>query len=284
MFTTINNNFKVVTTLDSTILEYYQSIYTHCKQRFNIPDGIEILRTEDLNSKTLAIYFQELNFNIIQYCEEKYPVQSKYSIDFESKTETSNKSKQKQHLSTTPNTSKTPKITAKHLQTSEQGTNIKLPLSIILFLILLAQLQIPNLPLIHFSRPEDFQLSRNLTQQQKPISISTNLLNYLQEYKSNYSENLESKETELEPEETTENEEEMTTAYIAKISEFTGKDNNTSFQEWLDKVQKAEDINGWNAARMLKAIPYFLQGTIKKWFENLEEPFENWQAFKDAFL
>ncbi|KAG9307248.1 hypothetical protein G9A89_017076 [Geosiphon pyriformis] len=36
----------------------------------------------------------------------------------------------------------------------------------------------------------------------------------------------------------------MTTAYIAKISEFTAG----------------------------------------KWFENLEEPFENWQAFKDAFL
>ncbi|KAG9307677.1 hypothetical protein G9A89_023242 [Geosiphon pyriformis] len=35
---------------------------------------------------------------------------------------------------------------------------------------------------------------------------------------------------------------------------------------------------------MLKAIPYFLQGTAGEWFENLEEPFENWQAFKDAFL
>ncbi|KAG9299808.1 hypothetical protein G9A89_013168 [Geosiphon pyriformis] len=35
---------------------------------------------------------------------------------------------------------------------------------------------------------------------------------------------------------------------------------------------------------MLKAIPYFLQRTAEKWFENLEELFENWQAFKDAFL
>ncbi|KAG9300835.1 hypothetical protein G9A89_004465 [Geosiphon pyriformis] len=35
---------------------------------------------------------------------------------------------------------------------------------------------------------------------------------------------------------------------------------------------------------MLKAISYFLQGTAGEWFENLEEPFENWQAFKDAFL
>ncbi|KAG9289277.1 hypothetical protein G9A89_007522 [Geosiphon pyriformis] len=38
----------------------------------------------------------------------------------------------------------------------------------------------------------------------------------------------------------------MTTAYIAKIPEFTGKDNDTSPQEWLDKVQKAEDANGSN--------------------------------------
>ncbi|KAG9300303.1 hypothetical protein G9A89_011376 [Geosiphon pyriformis] len=35
---------------------------------------------------------------------------------------------------------------------------------------------------------------------------------------------------------------------------------------------------------MLKAIFYFLQGTAEEWFENLEEPFKNWQAFKDAFL
>ncbi|KAG9294979.1 hypothetical protein G9A89_017773 [Geosiphon pyriformis] len=76
----------------------------------------------------------------------------------------------------------------------------------------------------------------------------------------------------------------MATAYIAKILEFTNEDNNTSPQEWLNKVQKAEDANGWNAAKMLKAIPYFLQKTAGEWFKNLEESFENWQAFKDAFL
>ncbi|KAG9284280.1 hypothetical protein G9A89_002090 [Geosiphon pyriformis] len=76
----------------------------------------------------------------------------------------------------------------------------------------------------------------------------------------------------------------MATAYIAKIPEFMGEDNNTSSQEWLDKVQKAGDANGWIVAKMLKAIPYFLQRTVGKWFENLEKLFENWQAFKDAFL
>ncbi|KAG9291080.1 hypothetical protein G9A89_012952 [Geosiphon pyriformis] len=297
MFTTINNKFKVVTTPETATLEYYQSIYTHCKQRFNIPDGIEVvkksvyqyiknhinnylfgnynisevrsnlynnlvhysqLETENLNSEILATYFQELNFNIIEYCEKKYPVQSKYSFDFESETETSNKDKQrlKQYLRTIPNTPTLQKTPAKHLQTPEQGTSVKLPLSITPFPISLVQPQTPNLPLNRFSRPEDFQSPRNPTQQQEPISTSANIIDYLQENESNHSESLESEETKSEPEEITENEKEMTTAYIAKIPEFTSEDNDTSLQEWLDKVQKAGDAN----------------------------EFENWQAFKDAFL
>ncbi|KAG9287751.1 hypothetical protein G9A89_004154 [Geosiphon pyriformis] len=296
---------SMVTTPDTTTLEYYQSIYTHCKQRFNISDGIEVvkksvyqyiencinnylfgnynisevrsnlynnlvhylqLETENLNSETLATYFQELNFNIIEYCEEKYPVQPKYSYNFKLETETSNKGKQKmkQYSRTTPNTLILPKTTAKHLQTPEQETSVKLLLSITLFPILLSP--------------------RNPTQQQEPISTSANIIDYLQENDSNHSESLKSEETKSEPEEITGNKKEMTTAYIAKIPEFTGENNDTSLQEWLDKVQKAGDANGWIAARMLKAIFYFLQKIAGKWFENLEEPFENWQAFKDAFL
>ncbi|KAG9291134.1 hypothetical protein G9A89_013006 [Geosiphon pyriformis] len=299
MFTTINNKFKVAITPDTATLEYYQSIYTCCKQKFNIPDGIEVVKksvyqyienrinnylfenynisevrsnlynnlvhysrlgTEDPNSETLATYFQELNFNIIKYCEKKYPVQSQYSIDFELETETNNKDKQrlKQYSKTTPNTPILQKTTAKHLQTSEQETSVKLPLSITPFPISFVQPQTPNLLLNHFSRPEDFQSPRNLTQQQEPISTSANIIDYLQENQNNHSESLESKKTESEPKEITKNEEEITTAYIAKIPEFTGEDNDTSPQEWLDKVQKAGDAN--------------------------EEPFENWQAFKDAFL
>ncbi|KAG9293980.1 hypothetical protein G9A89_019318 [Geosiphon pyriformis] len=265
------------TTLDTTTLEYYQSIYTHCKQRFNIPNGIEIvertlyqyienhinnyllgnynisevrsnlynnlvhylqLETEDLNSKTLATYFQELNYNIIKYCEEKYPVQSKYSFDFELETKTGNKNKQKvkQHSKTTPNTPILPKTTAKHLQTPKQGTIVKLLLSITPFPISLARLQTPNSPLNHFSRPENFQSPRNPTQQQEPISTSTNIIEYLQKNESDHSENLKSEKTESEQGEVTENKEEMTTAYIAKISEFMGEHNDTSPQEWLDKI------------------------------------------------
>ncbi|KAG9301660.1 hypothetical protein G9A89_016730 [Geosiphon pyriformis] len=272
-----NNKFKVATTPDTATLEYYQSIYTHCKQRFNIPDEIEVVKksvyqyiencinnylfknynisevrsnlynnlvhysqlgTEDLNSETLATYFQELNFNILSIVKKN----TQY------KTETSNKGKQrlKQYSKTTSNTPTLQKTPAKHLQTPEQRISVKLPLSITLFPISLVQPQTPSSPLSHFSRPEDFH---------------ANIIDYLQENESNHSESLESKETESEPEEITENKEEMTTAYIAKIPKFTGEDNDTSFQEWLDKVQKARDANSWIAAKMLKAIPYFLQGT-----------------------
>ncbi|KAG9298255.1 hypothetical protein G9A89_002743 [Geosiphon pyriformis] len=255
-----NNKFKIVTTPDTTTLEYYQSIYTHCKQEFNIQDGIEIFKkslyqyienrinnylfgnynilevrnnlynnlvhysqlgTEDLNSETLATYFQELNFNIIEYCEEKYPVQNRNKQQRQTKIEAILKNHSK-HSNTT---------TAKHLQTPEQRTSVKLPLSITPFPISLAQPQTPSSLLNCFSRPEDFQSPRNPTQQQEPISTSANIIDYLQENESNHSESLKSKETESEQKETTENKEEMATAYIAKIPEFTGENNDTSPQE-----------------------------------------------------
>ncbi|KAG9294251.1 hypothetical protein G9A89_021610 [Geosiphon pyriformis] len=74
------------------------------------------------------------------------------------------------------------------------------------------------------------------------------------------------------------------TAYIAKIPEFNGEDIETSSQEWLNQVIKAGDANGWNATRMLRTIPYFLKGTADKWFKNLTTPFNDWTAFKTAFL
>ncbi|KAG9289996.1 hypothetical protein G9A89_010302 [Geosiphon pyriformis] len=74
------------------------------------------------------------------------------------------------------------------------------------------------------------------------------------------------------------------TAYITKIPEFNGEDIETSPQKWLDQVTKAGDANGWNAARMLRTIFYFLKGTADEWFENLTTPFNDWTAFKTAFL
>ncbi|KAG9290177.1 hypothetical protein G9A89_022153 [Geosiphon pyriformis] len=321
-----NNKFKVATTPDTTTLEYYQSIYTHCKQRFNIPDGIEVVKksvyqyienhinnylfgnynisevrsnfynnlvhysqlgTEDLNSETLATYFHELNFNIIKYCEETYPVQSQYTIDFESETEISNKGKNKlkQYSRTTPNTPTLLKTTARHLQTPEQGTSLKLLLTITLFLALFVQTQTPNSPLNQFARPEDFTSLRSPTRQQEPLQTSSNLLDFLAKNQSEHSETAANEEnnSEITKEESIDSENEMTT-YIAKISEFNGENIETSPQEWLDQVTKAGDANGWNAARMLRTIPYFLKETAEEWFENLATPFNDWNAFKAAFL
>ncbi|KAG9289343.1 hypothetical protein G9A89_007904 [Geosiphon pyriformis] len=302
-----NNKFKVATTPDTATLEYYQSIYTHIKQRFNIPDGIKVVKksvyqyiencinnyffgnyniskvrsnlynnlvhysqlgTEDLNSETLATYFQELNFNIIEYCKEKYPVQSKYSFDFESETETSNKSKQKlkQYSKTTLNTPILPKTIAKHLQTPEQGTSSKLPLTITPFSASLAQAETPNLPLNQFSRLKNYTSPRSPTRQQETLQTSTNFLDYLAENTSKHSETLaneenvfESIEEEVEPEEKSElidNEEEnKMTAYIVKIPKFNGEDIETSPQEWLNQVNKAGDANRWNANNSLITTP-----------------------------
>ncbi|KAG9293381.1 hypothetical protein G9A89_007627 [Geosiphon pyriformis] len=74
------------------------------------------------------------------------------------------------------------------------------------------------------------------------------------------------------------------TTYIAKIPEFNREDIETSSQEWLNQVTKAGDANRWNAARMLKTIPYFLKETAEEWFENLAAPFNDWNTFKAAFL
>ncbi|KAG9295626.1 hypothetical protein G9A89_005319 [Geosiphon pyriformis] len=266
--------------------------------KFNIPDGIEIVKksvyqyienrinnylfgnynisevrsnlynnlahylqlgTEDLNSKTLATYFHELNYNIIKYCEETYPVQSQYTIDFESETETSNKGKNKlkQYSRTTPNTPTLPKTTTKHLQTPKQGT-------------------------------KDFTLLRSLTRQQEPLQTSSNLLDFLAENQSEHSETAANKENNSEITEKesidSENEENEMTTYIAKIPEFNGEDIETSPQEWLDQITKAGDANGWNTARMLRTIPYFLKETAEECFENLVILFNDWNAFKAAFF
>ncbi|KAG9305123.1 hypothetical protein G9A89_007763 [Geosiphon pyriformis] len=164
----------------------------------------------------------------------------------------------KQKLRTTPNT---PKTTAKHLQTSEQETSFKLPLLITPFPASLAQLQTPSLLLIRFSKIEDFQSPKSPIQQPKPILTNTNLIDYLTENQS--------EETKSEQEtEDSENEEEMASTYIAKISEFTGEDSETSPQEWLDKVSKAEDANGWNAARIRLR-------SIQNCFPRTQEPSES---------
>ncbi|KAG9305106.1 hypothetical protein G9A89_007746 [Geosiphon pyriformis] len=100
----------------------------------------------------------------------------------------------------------------------------------------------PNTPILPKTTAKYLQTPEQKTSQE-PISISTNIIDYLQENKSNLLENLKSEETESKPEETIKNKKKMATTYIAKIPEFTGQDNDTSLQKWLDKIQKAGDAN-----------------------------------------
>ncbi|KAG9287375.1 hypothetical protein G9A89_023747 [Geosiphon pyriformis] len=144
---------------------------------------------------------------------------------------------------------------------------------------LFAQAQTPNSPLNQFARPEDFTSLRSPTRQQEPLQTSSNLLDFLAENQSEHSETAANEEnnSEITEEELidSKNEEDEMTTYITKIPEFNGKDIETSPQEWLNQVTKAGDANGWNAARMLRTIPYFLKGTAGEWFENLAAPFND---------
>ncbi|KAG9301282.1 hypothetical protein G9A89_012665 [Geosiphon pyriformis] len=249
----INSVTRVAIASDITTLEYYQSIYTHCKQRFEICDGIIAFkktlfqyienRINDylFGNYNITIVKRDLLENILHYSNteseniKKYPANTQFVFELESESETSSNKRQRdnQPVHTTPNT---PKISFKHLQTPEQGTSSKLPLTITSFPASLAQAQTPNSPLNRFARPKDF------------TSLRT----------ENHSEHSET---------------------------AANKENNSEITEEKSiDITKAGDANGWNAARMLRTIPYFLKGTAGEWFENLAALFNNWNAFKAVFL
>ncbi|KAG9300310.1 hypothetical protein G9A89_011383 [Geosiphon pyriformis] len=231
-----------------TANQHYQHLRKETK---NLCNKFKVVTASDittLDAEACTTYFEELDYNIIQFCEEKYPANTQFAFKLESEPETSSNKRQKDNrpVHTTPNT---PKISFKQLQTPEQGT-------------------------------KDFTSLRSPTRQQEPLQTTEN--------QSEHSETAanEKNNSEITKEESidSENKEDEMTTYIAKILEFNGEDIETSPQEWLDQVTKAGDANGWNAARMLRTIPYFLKRTEGEWFENLAAPFNNWNAFKAAFL
>ncbi|KAG9300353.1 hypothetical protein G9A89_009977 [Geosiphon pyriformis] len=58
----------------------------------------------------------------------------------------------------------------------------------------------------------------------------------------------------------------MVYAPIAKLDNFTGKEDDT--QIWLNNIEKAITANGWNDARAMQAIPYFLKDTTNSYNNN----------------
>ncbi|KAG9296213.1 hypothetical protein G9A89_014805 [Geosiphon pyriformis] len=74
----------------------------------------------------------------------------------------------------------------------------------------------------------------------------------------------------------------MAYAPIVKLEKFTGKENNA--QVWLSDVEKVIIANGWNNARAMQAIFYFLQDTANSWYQSLANKPEDFAVFKFAFL
>ncbi|KAG9292069.1 hypothetical protein G9A89_017969 [Geosiphon pyriformis] len=69
---------------------------------------------------------------------------------------------------------------------------------------------------------------------------------------------------------------------IAKLEKFTCKEDNA--QVWLNNVEKAIAANGWNNARAMQIILYFLQNTANSWYQSLVNKFQDFNVFKIEFL
>ncbi|KAG9295596.1 hypothetical protein G9A89_000961 [Geosiphon pyriformis] len=74
----------------------------------------------------------------------------------------------------------------------------------------------------------------------------------------------------------------MAYAPIAKLDNFTGKEDDT--QVWLNDVKKAITANGWNDGRAMQAILYFLKDTANSWYQSLVNKPQDFNAFKTEFL
>ncbi|KAG9305315.1 hypothetical protein G9A89_007810 [Geosiphon pyriformis] len=60
-----------------------------------------------------------------------------------------------------------------------------------------------------------------------------------------------------------ENGNEMTTPYIARLTDFSGEEEETDVHTWLREAQKAIQANNWNDQRAIQTLPFFLKGTNK---------------------
>ncbi|KAG9303628.1 hypothetical protein G9A89_018525 [Geosiphon pyriformis] len=69
---------------------------------------------------------------------------------------------------------------------------------------------------------------------------------------------------------------------IAKLDNFIGEEDDV--QIWLNNVEKAITVNGWNDARALQAISYFLKDTTDTWYQSLDVKPQNFNDFKIEFV
>ncbi|KAG9304649.1 hypothetical protein G9A89_020213 [Geosiphon pyriformis] len=59
----------------------------------------------------------------------------------------------------------------------------------------------------------------------------------------------------------TENNDEMTTPYIARLMDFSGEKEETNMYTWLREAQKVIQANNWNDQRAIQILSFFLKGT-----------------------
>ncbi|KAG9284415.1 hypothetical protein G9A89_023672 [Geosiphon pyriformis] len=81
-----------------------------------------------------------------------------------------------------------------------------------------------------------------------------------------------------------ENGNEMTTPYIARLTDFSGEEEETDVHTWLKEAQKAIQANNWNDQRAIQTLPFFLKGTADSWYQSLETKPMSFAEFKNALL
>ncbi|KAG9286128.1 hypothetical protein G9A89_010142 [Geosiphon pyriformis] len=81
-----------------------------------------------------------------------------------------------------------------------------------------------------------------------------------------------------------ENGNEMTTPYIARLTDFSGEEEEMDVYTWLREAQKAIQANNWNDQRAIQTLPFFLKGTADSWYQSLETKPTSFAEFKNALL
>ncbi|KAG9292803.1 hypothetical protein G9A89_006364 [Geosiphon pyriformis] len=81
-----------------------------------------------------------------------------------------------------------------------------------------------------------------------------------------------------------ENSNEMTTPYIARLTDFSGEKEETNMHTWFREAQKAIQANNWNDQRAIQTLPFFLKGTADSWYQSLETKPMSFAEFKNALL
>ncbi|KAG9284382.1 hypothetical protein G9A89_023639 [Geosiphon pyriformis] len=81
-----------------------------------------------------------------------------------------------------------------------------------------------------------------------------------------------------------ENGNEMTTPYIARLTDFSGEEEETDVHTWLRETQKAIQANNWNDQRAIQTLSFFLKGTANSWYQSLETKPTSFAEFKNALL